>query len=72
METIIKIIGAVVLFFATVLLFAVVFTLPVYLLWNWLMPLIFGLKTLTFFQSWGIMFLSGCLFKSFGAGSGNK
>ena len=31
------------------------------LLWNWLMPEIFGLTTITFWQSWGLIFLSRLL-----------
>ena len=38
--------------------------LPVMWLWNGLMPDIFGLKSLTFLQSWGLALLSGILFKS--------
>lgn len=33
------------------------------LLWNWLMPMIFGLVTITYFQSIGLYLLSGILFK---------
>lgn len=43
----------------------------VMLLWNWLMPEIFGLKTLTYWQSWGILALSCILFGRIG-GSGGK
>ena len=43
----------------------------VMLLWNWLMPEIFGLKTLTYWQSWGILALSCILFGRIG-GSGSK
>lgn len=32
------------------------------LLWNWLMPDIFGLKALNYWQAWGIMILSWILF----------
>lgn len=39
-------------------------SLPVMLLWDWLMPTIFGLKEITWFQAWGLMFLTGLLFKS--------
>lgn len=39
-------------------------SLPVMLLWDWLMPTIFGLKEITWFQAWGLMFLCGLLFKS--------
>ncbi len=42
----------------------------VMLLWNWLMPEIFGLKTLTYWQAWGILALSCILFGRIG-GSGS-
>lgn len=35
-----------------------------YFLWNWLMPEIFAIKVITFWQAWGITFLSGILFNS--------
>jgi hypothetical protein len=35
------------------------------LLWNWLMPDIFGLKTLNYWQAWGVMILSWILFGGF-------
>ena len=34
------------------------------LLWNWLMPMIFGLIKLNFWQSLGLMVLCSFLFKS--------
>jgi hypothetical protein len=40
----------------------------VMLLWNWLMPDIFGLKRLTYWQAWGLLLLSHILFKNFGSG----
>lgn len=43
---------------------AALMSLPVMLLWDWLMPTIFNLKEITWFQAWGLMFLSGLLFKS--------
>ncbi|MCU0277146.1 MAG: hypothetical protein MUF02_09925 [Acidobacteria bacterium] len=43
----------------------------VMLLWNWLMPDIFGLKRLTYWQAWGLLILSHILFKSFGSGHGS-
>ena len=39
-------------------------SLPVMLLWDWLMPTLFGLTTITWFQAWGLMFLFSLLFKS--------
>lgn len=37
---------------------------PFMLLWNWLMPLIFGLVKITFWQSVGLLILSGMLFRN--------
>lgn len=47
-----------------ILLFAVISAIPLYFLWNWLMPVIFGLKTITFVQSVGLAYLSRVLFGS--------
>jgi hypothetical protein len=33
-------------------------------LWNWLMPDIFGLKLITFWQAFGLNLLTGVLFKN--------
>ena len=43
---------------------AALMSLPVMLLWDWLMPGIFGLRTITWFEAWGLLFLCGLLFKS--------
>lgn len=43
---------------------AAIMSLPVMLLWDWLMPSIFGLRSITWFEAWGLMFLCGLLFKS--------
>lgn len=50
---------------------AFLFGWVVMLLWNWLMPDIFGLKRLTYWQAWGLLILSHILFKSFGSGHGS-
>jgi len=34
-------------------------------LWNWLMPTLFGLKTITIYQALGINILSSILFKPY-------
>lgn len=57
MEDGFKVIGALVLF--TLLL-----GLPIILLWNWLMPILFGLPTITFWQACGLNLLCSFLFKS--------
>lgn len=41
----------------------------VMLLWNWLMPEIFGLTRLNYWQSWGLLILSCILFKGVRFGS---
>jgi hypothetical protein len=41
-------------------------------LWNWLMPEIFGLKRLDYWQAWGLLILCTILFKGFGANSGRR
>lgn len=64
METLAKIVGTVVLIIAVVAAFAVILALPTMLLWNWLMPEIFGLPTIGFFQALGLLLLSGFLLKS--------
>lgn len=48
----------------TLVLVALIMGLPLMLLWNWLMPMLFGLKTLTFWQAVGLNVLSGILFKN--------
>jgi hypothetical protein len=46
-------------------LFAFVFGLVVKVLWNWLMPAVFGLGTITFWQAFGIVLLAKLLFGGF-------
>lgn len=41
----------------------------VMLLWNWLMPEIFGLKTVSYWQAWGLLVLSCILFGRLGGSS---
>jgi hypothetical protein len=49
---------------ATLVAFSLIMAVPTMLLWDWLMPELFGLKTITLFQAWGLNFLCGMLFKS--------
>ena len=44
----------------------------VMLLWNWLMPELFGLKRLDYWQAWGLLALCTILFKGFGSGGGGR
>lgn len=43
---------------------SVLYTVPIMLLWNWLMPELFGLTTITFWQALGLSTLTSLLFKS--------
>lgn len=45
------------------------FGLVVMWLWNWLMPEIFGLQELSYWQAWGLLLLSSILFKNIDFGS---
>ena len=59
-----KVLGGILLVAGILALSALLFGLPLMLLWNWLMPTIFGLPTITFWQGVGLNFLSSILFKS--------
>lgn len=47
-----------------VIIFFLLQILPIYLLWNWLMPTIFHLPEITLLQSCGLYFLSFLLIKN--------
>lgn len=64
MKKFLGVIVAIVIAIMILLLVAVLFAIPTLLLWNWLMPVLFGLKTITLFQAWGVNVLTGILFKS--------
>lgn len=42
---------------------SVVLSIPVLLLWNWLVPTIFGITKINLGQAWGISLLCGLLFR---------
>ena len=42
---------------------SIVAAIPTYFLWNWLMPAIFAITKITFWQAWGVNFLTAILFK---------
>jgi hypothetical protein len=68
-EKFVTVIGFVILGIGLMFLFGLV----VMALWNWLMPEIFGLKRLTYWQAWGVLALSCILFgKIGGSGSSGK
>lgn len=54
----------IIIWLATTVISAVICAIPVYFLWNWLMPELFHLTEITFVQSIGISTLSGLLFRT--------
>ena len=65
-------IGAFLAFIGIIAVVAAILGLPLMLLWNWLMPTIFGVKYITFWQAVGVNILCGILFKSNGVSNNNK
>ncbi len=57
-------------FIPLILVGIAVFGAGVMALWNWLMPAIFGLHTITFWQAMGVLLLSKILFGGFRGGPG--
>lgn len=49
---------------ALVVVVGLIVSLPVWLLWNWLMPDIFAVKEISWMQALGLTVLCGLLFKS--------
>lgn len=47
-------------------------TIPVYFLWNWLVPSIFSLREITFVEALGLSLLFSFLFKSHNSTSSSK
>jgi hypothetical protein len=67
-----RIVGMVFLGLAFAVAFALVFGLVVKLLWNWLMPALFGLGEISYWQAFGIVILAKILFSGFGHRVGNR
>jgi len=68
-----KLIIGIVFSVGTIALFAfiaLIGAIPTYFLWNWLMPDLFELPSLNFWQAWGIFWLASVLFK--GTSSSSK
>jgi hypothetical protein len=66
LSKILKIVGMVLGGLVLGVLIAFAFGWIVMLLWNWLMPSIFGLPVISFWQAWGLVILSHLLFKAGG------
>lgn len=64
MDKLLIIVGGIIAVFGGLFLLSLLLAIPVMLLWDWLIPEIFGLKEITLLQAWGLTLLSGLLFKS--------
>ena len=69
---VLRIIGMVFLGVTFALLFALVFGFLVKWIWNFLMPDIFGLKQITYWQAFGLVVLTKLLFSTFGPHDRNR
>ncbi len=65
-----RVVGMVILGVLAAAAFALVFGWLVMLLWNWLMPAIFGLGIITYWQAFGIVVLAKLVFGAVGGGRG--
>lgn len=66
------IVGTIIFIAILAVLFITLFGYALMYLWNWLMPLIFGLPVITFWQALGLCLLSKILFGGFGGDKGSK
>ena len=62
MESLVKIIGVIVVAFIVLLGLDFLLAIPTMYLWNWLMPKLFNLTTITYWQAYGLSLLAGLLF----------
>lgn len=56
-------------FIIIMMIWAFIIGYPVKIIWNWIMPVIFELPRITFWQAWGMFFLSTILFKNVSFGN---
>ena len=71
-KKIVKVIFMVIFGAIAIAALALLFGYVVMLLWNWLIPAIFGLGVITFWQAVGIVILAKLLFGGFGGGGGKS
>ena len=64
MKALYQIIGIRVFFIGIIFCLSLLFAFTIMLLWNWLIPSIFGLTKIGFWQSFGLNLLSGFLIRN--------
>ena len=57
-------IGLFISFIGLIIVIGLFLAIPTMLLWDWLMPELFGLSTITIWQALGLNILTGIFFKS--------
>ena len=62
MERLVTVTSVILITVAAILLVSVLLALPTYFLWNWLMPTLFEVKSITLFQALGLNLLARFLF----------
>lgn len=62
-------VGWIVIGIGIVFLLALIYTLPVWVLWNWLCPKLFNLSQISILEAFGLLLLTGFLFRSSGKSS---
>ena len=67
----VRIAGMVVFGILAAAVFGLVFGYLVMILWNWLMPAVFGITTITYWQAFGIVILAKLIFGAIGRGKGH-
>jgi hypothetical protein len=67
-----RVAGFVVLGILAAGLFALVFGYLVMVLWNWIMPAVFGLTTVTYWQAFGLIILVKLIFGTIGRGKNHE
>lgn len=76
METFVKIVGATILILVAIIVLSAIISLPVMLLWNWLVPVIVPggaiAGDITWLQAWGLLVFFGLLFKGSSASVSGK
>lgn len=64
-KLILSLLGSMILSIISTAIVTVLVCLIVWPLWNWIMPIVFNLPTISLVQSYGLTFLMGILFKAF-------
>lgn len=62
MKNIVEIVGIIVVSLFVVVGLDFLLAIPTMYLWNWLMPKLFNLTTVTYWQAWGLSLLASLLF----------